>query len=99
MASNDSREIELKLHVTDLDSVRRRLEAAGAELAAPRVYERNNRYDDSKGNLSGAGDVLRLRQDTRARLTFKQGSGRQRVGDAISRFEAETEVGDFDAMD
>lgn len=95
----DQREIELKLYVPDLDTVRQQLEAAGAELTGPRVLERNNRYDDSRGNLSGAGDVLRLRQDSRARLTFKQGSDRQQVGDAMSRFEAEVEVADFDAMD
>ena len=96
---NDNREVELKLHVAELEPVRQQLEALGAELSAPRVLERNNRYDDSRGNLSGSGDVLRLRQDARARLTYKQGSDRKQVGDAMSRFEAETEVGDFDAMD
>ena len=94
-----SREIELKLHVRDLDAVRQRLDALGAELVQPRVLERNNRYDDFKGSLSGTGDVLRLRQDTRTRLTFKQGRDRARVGDAISRFEAEVDVSDFDTMD
>lgn len=98
MAENQ-REIELKLRVHDLDAVRHQLDDAGAKEVQPRVYERNNRYDDSKGNLSGAGDVLRLRQDTRVRLTFKQGRDRQQVGDAMSRFEAEVDVSDFDAMD
>src|SRR5690606_27366801 len=79
--------------------VRRRLDEAGARLVQARILERNNRYDDFKGNLSGAGDVLRLRHDTRARLTFKQGRDKTRVGDAVSRFEAEVEVSDFDAMD
>lgn len=97
--NEDQREIELKLYVSDLEPVRQRLEQLGAQLTAPRVHERNNRYDDSKGNLAGTGDVLRLRQDKRSRLTFKQGSDRKRVGDAISRFEAEVEVSDFDAMD
>ena len=97
--SDTNREVELKLHVAELEPVRQALHELGAEQSAPRVYERNNRYDDAKGNLSGSGDVLRLRQDTRARLTFKQGSDRKQVGDAMSRFEAETEVADFDAMD
>ena len=96
---DNQREIELKLYVADLDVVRERLEQTGAELTGARVYERNNRYDDGKGNLSGAGDVLRLRQDTRVRLTYKQGSDRQRVGDATSRIEAEVEVSDFETMD
>jgi adenylate cyclase class 2 len=97
--SNDNREVELKLHVADLEPVRKMLDEVGAVLAAPRVLERNNRYDDAKGSLTGRGDVLRLRQDTRVRLTFKQGRDRQQVGDAMSRLEAETEVADFDAMD
>jgi adenylate cyclase class 2 len=95
----DQREIELKLYVPNLDEVRQRLEAADAERTGERVLERNNRYDDGKGSLAGAGDVLRLRQDSRVRLTFKQGSDRQQVGDAMSRFEAEVEIADFDAMD
>lgn len=97
--AKDSREIELKLRVDNFDDVRQRLDEAGARLVQPRILERNNRYDDFKGSLAGVGDVLRLRQDTRVRLTFKQGRDKTRVGDAVSRFEAEVEVSDFDAMD
>jgi adenylate cyclase class 2 len=40
--------------------------------------------------------VVRLRQDTRVRLTYKEGG--ELVGGAHSRFEAEVEVSDFETM-
>lgn len=92
-------EVELKLYVPDLDAVRQRLESLGARLKAPRVYERNTRYENGAQSLSPAGIVLRLRQDTRTRLTYKDGG--EMAGDSgiHSRFEAEVEVSDFDTMD
>ncbi|MBK9122651.1 MAG: class IV adenylate cyclase [Chloroflexi bacterium] len=89
-------ETEIKLWVDDVQPVRVRLEAAGAEMTADRVFERNIRYDDVDGSLTTAGAVLRLRYDTRARLTYK-GPG-EISGGVISRFEAEVEVSDFDIM-
>jgi len=90
-------EVEVKLHTPDLASVQGALEAAGASLLKPRVYERNVRYDSAGGMLSAQGVVLRLRQDDAARLTFKAD---ERVVDGISsRFEAEVEVSDFALMD
>lgn len=96
MAGQD--EVELKLYVRDLAGVRRRLEGVGAMLESPRTYERNFRYDDAARSLSHNGDVLRLRQDARVRLTYKAGKGAVRNSDAVSRYEAEVEVGDFDTM-
>jgi adenylate cyclase class 2 len=90
-------EVEVKLHTPDLADVKRALEAAGATLVKPRVYERNVRYDSADGTLSAQGVVLRLRRDDAARLTFKAD---ERVVDGIaSRFEAEVEVSDFALMD
>jgi len=89
-------ETEIKLWVADIQPVRLRLEAVGAELIADRVFERNVRFDDAAGSLTAAGAVLRLRFDSRARLTYK-GPGVV-SGGVISRFEAEVEVSDFDVM-
>lgn len=90
-------ETEIKLYVPDLHPVQKRLEAAKATLKAPRVYERNVRYDDAERTLTPQGKVIRLRQDTRVRLTYKD-EGTVTDG-MVSRFEAEVEVSDFDAMD
>lgn len=95
-------EVEIKLHVRSLDAVRQRLEAIGANLKKPRVYERNVRYDDDRRTLSRQNRVLRLRQDERVRLTYKDESGTDsgnNSNDARSRFEAEVEVSDFEAME
>jgi len=94
---NAYNETEIKLYVPDLKQVRQKLEAAKATLKAPRVYERNVRYDDAKHTLSPQGKTLRLRKDTRVRLTYKD-DGKLADG-IISRFEAEVEVSNFDAME
>lgn len=91
-----STETEFKLYVADLDTVRQRLDSVGALLAAPRVFERNIRYENAAESFTPNGIVLRLRQDARARLTYKDPG--TLVGDAISRYEAEVEVSDFDIM-
>ncbi len=90
-------ETELKMHVTDLDAIKARIEAAGGSVVAPRVFEKNIRFEDAHGELATASSVLRLRYDTRVRLTYKDG---QKVHDQYgsTRFEAEVEVSDFDTM-
>ncbi len=90
-------ETEIKLLVTDLHAMEKRLQENGAQLKKPRVYERNLRFDNQDGTFVKQGLVLRLRQDDRIRLTYK--SAGEVVGDnIISRFEAEVEVSDFDTM-
>lgn len=90
-------ETELKMHVADLDLVRARIEEAGAEVVAPRVFEKNIRFEDAAGEFARTSTVLRLRYDTRARLTYKDG---EKVHDQYgsTRFEAEVEVSDLDTM-
>ena len=89
-------EVEIKLHTPDLEAVRRSLSDAGATLLKPRVYERNLRYDSADGSLTARGEVLRLRQDETAKLTFKSDYS---VEDGIvSRFEAEVTVSDLETM-
>ena len=90
-------EVELKLYTPDLARVKAALEAAGATLTKPRVFERNVRYDSADGMLSAQGVVLRLRQDDAAKLTFK--ADEQVVDGIASRFEAEVAVSDFALMD
>ncbi len=41
-------ETEVKLYVPDLAAVARRFEAVGATISAPRVLERNVRYDNAR---------------------------------------------------
>lgn len=94
-------ETEVKIYIPDRAAILARLEGAGAVLAAGRTYEHNVRYEDEGETLTPAGIVLRLRQDTRARLTYKAPLPDElSVRDGIkSRFEAEVTVADFDTMD
>ena len=86
--AKDNVETEVKLYVPDLAAVARRLESVGATISAPRVLERNVRYDTRTGDFNTTSTVLRLRQDTRVRLTYKDGESLQ--GEyGSSRFEAE----------
>jgi len=94
---NNNVETEVKLWVDDLAVVAEVLQLHGAVLSAPRVLERNIRYELPNGSLGKRGMVLRLRQDSRVRLTYKEG-GKATDG-VISRFEAEVEVSDFKTMD
>ena len=68
-------EVEVKLYTPDLALVRVALEKAGAVLTKPRVFERNLRYENAAGTLTAQGVVLRLRQDDKAKLTYKEGEG------------------------
>lgn len=96
--AKDNIETELKLYVPDLKPVAQRLEALGATLTAPRILEKNTRYEDAEGKIAAAGTVVRLRQDTRARLTYKEGE--RSVGEyGSSRYEAEVDVSDFGKME
>lgn len=86
-------EIEAKFHVLDLDGIRARLQSLGARLVQERVLETNIRFDLPDGGLRSEGRVLRLRQDTEARLTYKSGSVNEQG--ALNRTEIEFVVEDF----
>ena len=89
-----SEEREVKFYLQDMREMQKRLLAAGAEIERPRVFERNLRYDTPLGDLTAQHRVLRLRQDSRARLTYK---GPSDLNESVSvRQELEVEVGDFD---
>jgi adenylate cyclase, class 2 len=93
---NGTLEVEVKFYMPDLDAFRQRLVAAGAVLHKPRVYERNVRFDDVAGSLLARQQLLRLRQDTAVRLTFKGEAQGEGWSEAKVREELEVGVTDFD---
>ena len=97
-SAGDNQEVEVKFLVADLDAVRRRLVAAGATAGAPRVYERNVRFDTADERLLARQALLRLRQDTRVRLTYKGLSDQDATSEAKIREEIELTVEEFDRM-
>lgn len=88
-------EIEIKLHVSSLSGVENRLQELGARLVQPRTHEINLRFDTPNETLGCTSQVLRLRQDTAARLTYK-GPGTMQDG-VRTRQEIEFVVEDFNA--
>jgi adenylate cyclase class 2 len=89
-------EVEVKFLVDDLAGWRERLLAAGAVLVKPRVYERNVRLDTADQALLQQWQLLRLRQDTAVRLTFKGPVPEDVVSEAKVREELEVIVEDFE---
>ena len=92
---NEGQEIEAKFYLKNLAALEQRLLHLGAELISPRVLEINLRFDLPDGSLTAARQVLRLRRDAVARLTFK---GPAQPGETVSmRREIEFEVSDYQA--
>lgn len=67
----DFQEKEVKFFLHDLEVMAARLEATGADLARPRILERNFRLDTADGKLFDEKSILRLRQDESVRVTYK----------------------------
>ena len=67
----ENQEIEVKFYISDLPAIQAHLVQLGAQLVQPRTLEQNLRYDTPGGDLRRSLKVLRLRQDTAARMTFK----------------------------
>ena len=97
-SAGDNQEVEVKFLVADLNAVRRRLVTAGAVLGAPRVYERNVRFDTVDERLLARQALLRLRQDSRVRLTYKGLPAQDAASEAKTREEIELTVEEFDRM-
>ncbi len=88
-------EQEVKFYLMHLTRLEQRLLRHGAVLEHPRVLEVNLRFDTPDGALTSQRKVLRLRQDSRARMTYKSP---MLPGQAVSiREEIEFEVSDFNA--
>lgn len=93
--AGSEQEVEVKFLVRDLPGLAGRLQALGARVHAPRVHELNLRFDTQDGALTRERQVLRLRQDVNAVMTFK---GPSSLGDEVStRQEIEFTVSDFTA--
>lgn len=91
--SGTGQELEVKFYLSHPARLQTRLEALGARLEQPRTYEINLRYDTPTLDLLQSGRLLRLRQDTAARITYK-GPGRVEGG-ARLRQELEFVASDF----
>lgn len=92
-----SNETEVKIYVTNLHAIEAQLQALGAQCTHERIYERNVRYDTVNGQLNNQRVVLRLREDNRVRLTYKE---ERRMDKGIStREELEVDVSDFETME
>jgi adenylate cyclase class 2 len=92
--SGKDEELEVKFYLSNRKALEEKLIAHGAKLSAPRVHETNLRFDTPDHSLLESGRLLRLRKDTRARLTYK-GMGDIKGG-ARLRQELEFTVSDFD---
>jgi len=87
-------EIEAKFYIRNLEKIKARLQELEALLIQPRVLEMNIRFDNPDGGLSSERRVLRLRQDTEAKLTYKSPSSNEQG--VLSRTEIEFIVEDFE---
>ncbi len=88
-------ETEAKFYVGQLAALQQRVESLGAARIDLHVHELNLRFDTPNRDLHRLGRVLRLRQDARARMTYKD-SETPHPG-TLSRREVEFAVSDFDA--
>ena len=68
MPPRRNREVEIKLRVTDLAALRKKLRSLGARLLH-RVHERNTLFDTPQQRLRKKGHVLRLRLEYRPGAT------------------------------
>lgn len=87
-------ETEVKFYIRDLHRLKTHLEKLGAHLIQERVLETNLRFDLPDASLRAEGRVLRLRQDTATRLTYKSASKKEQG--ILSREEIEFIVEDFE---
>lgn len=86
-------EREIKFHIQNLAALAERLRICGAELTRERTLERNLLMDTKDRSLQKSARLLRLRQDDRARVTYKENA---RVENGIrSRTEIEFTVDNF----
>jgi adenylate cyclase class 2 len=92
--NRDDKEIEVKFYLSRPKDVEQKITALGGNLRDPRVHELNLRFDTDEQTLTRTGRLLRLRMDTRARLTYK-GMGNI-DGGARLREELEFTVSDFE---
>ena len=88
-------EIEVKFYLPNLKSIRKRLLALGAHSKGR--FETNFRYEDAHHTLIQKKALLRLRRDTKTRLTYKSEPPVKDNHFKVFR-ELEVEVSDFATM-
>lgn len=73
VSQTNGTEIEVKLHVSDLEAIRSKIAAAGFHISRERIFESNEVFDTKDQRLRNSGCVLRLRRagDCPAVVTFK----------------------------
>lgn len=91
--NTNNQEIEVKFLISDFSALLDKIGKLGAVELRPRMLEVNLRFDTPDRKLSERAQVLRLRQDDQAILTFK--SPGEIVDGVISRTELEVVVSDF----
>jgi adenylyl cyclase CyaB, putative len=90
---NNKLEQEAKFWLGDPAKLEQNLISLNARLVQPRTYELNLRFDTEDNRLAQAFQALRLRQDQKARLTFKGAA--DPLSTVSSRAEIEVEVSDL----
>ena len=91
--NTSNQEIEVKFLISNLPALLEKIQSLGALTLRPRMLEINLRFDTHDMKLSERAQVLRLRQDDQAILTFK--SPGEIVNGVISRTELEVVVSNF----
>jgi adenylate cyclase class 2 len=91
--ADSGKEIEVKFLLSNLEALEFRLKDIGALCVQPRTYETNLRFDTPDRELTRTFQILRLRQDSAARVTYK-GPGEEQGGASL-RQEIEITVSDF----
>jgi len=86
-------EKEAKFYIRDLKKIEQHILDLGGVVVQPRVFETNLRFDTHERELSASYQVLRLRQDTRARLTYKGPADPN--SDVSARLEYEVDISDL----
>jgi adenylate cyclase class 2 len=92
--SGKDKELEVKFYLSRREELEEKLIERGGQIKEPRVHEINLRFDTPDMSLLKSGRLLRLRLDSRARLTYK-GIGSVEGG-ARLRQELEFTVSNFD---
>ena len=91
-----AQEVEVKLHVDELEALSRKLRASEFKLVTPRTHEMNTLYDFGGGELRARGEILRIRKyGDKWTVTHKTKGG---LGKHKSRVETETQVEDGEAL-
>lgn len=91
-------EVELKFPLKDPELMRKRLIDMGFS-SSDTVFEKNIVFDTPEGTLESSGKLLRLRQDSKVRLTFKEPpADSTHAGRFKVKQESEVIVTDFETM-